>query len=72
MIFFPCDVSISDDVLQAVKAVACKYGAVDILVSNAGIQLYGDAVATTEEEWDRLMGINLKGCFLVSNLLSHT
>ncbi len=67
--FFPCDVSISDDVLQAVKAVACKYGAVDILVSNAGIQLYGDAVATTEEEWDRLMGINLKGCFLVSKFV---
>jgi hypothetical protein len=29
--------------------------------SNAGIQLYGDAVTTAEEEWDRFMGINLKG-----------
>jgi NAD(P)-dependent dehydrogenase (short-subunit alcohol dehydrogenase family) len=35
-------------------------------VSNAGIQLYGDAITTSEEEWDRLMGINLKGCFLAA------
>ena len=64
--FFPCNISISEEVSQAVAAVVSKYGAIDILVSNAGIQLYGDAITTTEEEWDRLMGINLKGCFLVS------
>lgn len=63
---FSCDVSISGEVSQAVEAVVTKYGNIDILVSNAGIQLYGDAVKTTEQEWDRLMGINLKGCFLVS------
>ena len=67
--FFSCDVSVSAEVSRAVDAVAGKYGAVDILVSNAGIQLYGDTVATTEEEWDRLMGINLKGCFLVSKFV---
>jgi NAD(P)-dependent dehydrogenase (short-subunit alcohol dehydrogenase family) len=67
--FFPCNISVSAEVSQAVDAVVGKYGAVDILVSNAGIQLYGDAVTTTEEEWDRLMGINLKGCFLVSKFV---
>src|SRR5258708_2590983 len=56
---FPCDVSVSAEVWQAVESVVRKYGAIDILVSNAGIQLYGDAVTTTEEEWDRLMGTNL-------------
>jgi meso-butanediol dehydrogenase / (S,S)-butanediol dehydrogenase / diacetyl reductase len=64
--FFPCNVSVGVEVAQAVAAVVKKYGAVDILVSNAGIQLYGDVVTTSEEEWDRLMGINLKGCFLVA------
>lgn len=66
--FFPCNVSISADVSRAVDAAVSKYGGIDILVSNAGIQLYGDVVTTPEEDWDRLMGINLKGCFLVSKL----
>jgi NAD(P)-dependent dehydrogenase (short-subunit alcohol dehydrogenase family) len=64
--FFRCNVSVGQDVSQAVAAVVDKFGVIDVLVSNAGIQLYGDTVTTTEEEWDRLMGINLKGCFLVS------
>ena len=64
--FFPCNVSVGAEVSQAVNAVVTKYKAVDIVVSNAGIQLYGDAVTTSEEDWDRLMGINLKGCFLIA------
>ena len=67
--FCSCNVSEGAEVSQAVDTVVSKYGTVDILVSNAGIQLYGDAVTTTEEEWDRLMGINLKGCFLVSKFV---
>ena len=67
--FFPCNISVGGEVSQAVAAVVNKYRAIDILVSNAGIQLYGDAVTTSEEEWDRLMGINLKGCFLVSKFV---
>ena len=64
--FFPCNVSVGGEVSQAVAAAVNEYGEIDILVSNAGIQLYGDAVTTSEEEWDRLMGTNLKGCFLVA------
>ncbi len=64
--FFPCNVSNSTEVSEAVQSVVRKYGEIDILVSNAGIQLYGDVVTTAEEDWDRLMGINLKGCFLVA------
>jgi NAD(P)-dependent dehydrogenase (short-subunit alcohol dehydrogenase family) len=64
--FFPCDVSKYAKADSAVRAFVAKYGAIDILISNAGIQDYGDVVTTTEEAWDRLMGINLKGCFLVS------
>jgi len=64
--FLPCNISVGAEVSQAIDAVVNRYRAIDILVSNAGIQLYGDAVTTAEEEWDRLMDINLKGCFLVA------
>jgi len=44
--FFPCNISVSAEVSHAVEAAVSKYGGIDILVSNAGIQLYGDVVTT--------------------------
>jgi len=44
-----------------------KYGMEpDILVNNAGVAHYGLITETTEEDWDRVMDINLKGMFLVT------
>jgi NAD(P)-dependent dehydrogenase (short-subunit alcohol dehydrogenase family) len=64
--FFACNVSHASEVSRAIEAVVAKYNHIDILVSNAGIQIYGDVVSTTEQTWDQLMGVNLKGCFLLS------
>jgi NAD(P)-dependent dehydrogenase (short-subunit alcohol dehydrogenase family) len=64
--FFACDVSAASEASRAVDAVVAKFGPIDILVSNAGIQDYGDVLTTTEQAWDRLLGVNLKGCFLMS------
>ncbi|ABF39648.1 short-chain dehydrogenase/reductase SDR [Candidatus Koribacter versatilis Ellin345] len=64
--FFRCDVSKSKDVEQAVGDVITKHSQIDILVSNAGIQYYGDVITTPEDDWDRVIGVNLKGCFLIS------
>lgn len=64
--FFACDVSSSLAVESALKGIRDRFGGVDVLVSNAGIQDYGDVVTTTEEAWDHLMSVNLKGCFLVA------
>jgi NAD(P)-dependent dehydrogenase (short-subunit alcohol dehydrogenase family) len=64
--FFACNVSLASDVSRAVEAVVAKHQHLDILVSNAGVQGYGDVVTTTEQAWDQLISINLKGCFLVS------
>lgn len=64
--FFRCDVSKAADVTRAVGEVHARFGGIDVLVSNAGIQEYGDVVGTTEELWDEVMNVNLKGCFLVS------
>ncbi|MDZ4700847.1 MAG: glucose 1-dehydrogenase [Rhodothermales bacterium] len=62
--FFACDVSRSADVAAAVEAAIDAFGDIDILVNNAGIQHYGTVVSTTEEEWDRVMAVNLKSAFL--------
>lgn len=64
--FFACDVSSSLEVDRCIAAVRKKFGGVDVLVSNAGIQEYGDVVATPEDLWDKVMNVNLKSCYLVS------
>lgn len=64
--FFACDVSDADQVIEAVHGVKQQFGGVDILVSNAGIQDYGDVVTTSEEAWDRLMDINVRSAFLMA------
>ncbi|MEJ2008549.1 MAG: SDR family NAD(P)-dependent oxidoreductase [Acidobacteriota bacterium] len=64
--FFCADVSKSDEVQRLMAEVAARLGGIDILVSNAGIQRYGTVTTTSEEEWDEVMDINLKGAFLTS------
>jgi NAD(P)-dependent dehydrogenase (short-subunit alcohol dehydrogenase family) len=64
--FVSCSVNDARQVQSAVEGVVRKHGRIDILVNSAGIQLYGDVVSTSEEDWDRLMAVNLRGAFLVS------
>ncbi|MFP4973848.1 elongation factor P 5-aminopentanone reductase [Paenibacillus sp. CN-4] len=40
----------------------------DVLVNNAGVSLYGMLADVTEEQWDHVMGVNLKGTFLCSQI----
>jgi NAD(P)-dependent dehydrogenase (short-subunit alcohol dehydrogenase family) len=64
--FIECDVSNEDQVKVLVAASVEKYGAIHILVNNAGIGMYKTVLETTSEDWDRCLGINLKGAFLCS------
>jgi len=60
----PTDVSKIKEVERMVHAVIERYKQINILCNNAGIGLLQSVVDTTEEEWDRVIDINLKGVFL--------
>ena len=51
------------DAISAVEHVRKKFGRIDILVNAAGVSSYGETTDVDEEEWDRVMNINLKGSF---------
>lgn len=63
---FPCDVSKKADVDAMVSGVAEAFGTVDILMGNAGVMINKPAEDYTEDEWDTIIDINLKGNFLLS------
>jgi 3-oxoacyl-[acyl-carrier protein] reductase len=52
---------------HAVRKTLSKFGRIDILVNNAGIWKYGAIGKMTEEQWDEMLDINLKGMFLFTN-----
>lgn len=60
------DVSDPDKVAVACAAIRGDYGAVDVLVNNAGVLSNNKAAETDPEEWRRLMAINLDGAFYLS------
>lgn len=61
--FFKVDVSDLRGTQEAVEAVMKEMGGIDNLVNNAGITKDKPLVLMTEEEWDRVIRINLKGVF---------
>ena len=65
-IAIPADVSLSSDVDRLVDAVRTELGPVDILVNNAGIARVQGIDEITEKDWDELIAVNLKSCFLVT------
>jgi len=59
----PCDITQSSQVKEMVNQVQEAFGRVDILVNNAGIIRRGTIETVTEEDWDRVIEVNLKGTF---------
>jgi NAD(P)-dependent dehydrogenase (short-subunit alcohol dehydrogenase family) len=61
-----CDVSVNTQVEALVKEAVEIFGGVDILVNNAGVYRAHDALTMTDEEWDSVMSIDLKGVWYCS------
>lgn len=64
--FVKCDISKEAEVKTAVEKIIEKFGSIHYLVNNAGILKYFSVTNTTEEDWDAVMNVNLKGAFLCS------
>jgi len=66
------DVSLSSDVDRLVETTIATYGRVDILVNNAGITRDHLVLRMSDEDWDKVMNVNLKSVFLCSRaVLRH-
>jgi NAD(P)-dependent dehydrogenase (short-subunit alcohol dehydrogenase family) len=61
---FPMDVTSREQIDGVVRQVADRWGAIDILVNNAGIYEVLPVEEITEEQWDLVLAVNLKGTFL--------
>ncbi|MAZ01799.1 MAG: dehydrogenase [Sneathiella sp.] len=61
-----CDISQKAACVQLVADVVKEQGHLDILVNNAGILRTGDVLEISEEDFDAVLGVNLKGAFLLS------
>lgn len=60
------DVSRAAEVQAMVEKTQKRFGRIDVLVNNAGFGFTGTVESIEEQDWDRLMAVNLKGVFLCS------
>lgn len=60
------DVSNLDQVQSALAEAIDLMGSVDVLINNAGISIRHDFLDITPDEWDEVLGVNLKGAFYVA------
>lgn len=66
-IAFPCDVRSRQSCREATEHTMAAFQKIDILCNNAGIIVRKDAVALSEEEWDAVVDVTLKGVYLLSH-----
>src|SRR5690606_39211063 len=64
---FRADVSDRASVNEAVAAVAERFGRIDIVINNAGIGAIGDISANDDDEWARVLSINVTGIARVTS-----
>lgn len=62
--FVPMDVSKASEMEALMTAAAEAVGGIDVIVNNAGLQRSGSVTELEESEWDALMAVNPKSCFL--------
>jgi len=65
------DVACAEEVNAMVEQVVTTYGGVDILINNAGLSIDAPFLELSENDWDQVMGVNLKGPFLLSRAVGR-
>lgn len=63
-LFVKCDVTDKDEVEAMVAAVVARFGRLDIGVNNAGIGILGGDEDFSLDDWNKVIGVNLTGCWL--------
>ena len=64
----PGDVSKRDEVERMIAAVVAKFGRLDIAINNAGIEFKKPFLDVTDDEWNRVINVNLFGAYVVSQV----
>ena len=69
---FSCDVSNNDDFKSIILNIVKEYGSIDILVNNAGITKDNLLMRMSDDQWDDVLNINLKGSFTcIRSVIKH-
>ncbi|MFN8485907.1 MAG: SDR family oxidoreductase [Anaerolineae bacterium] len=63
---YQCDVSDADAVFATVNAVVDRFGRLDVVVNSAAVDYVKSVDEMTVEQWDRVIGVNLRGPFLTA------
>jgi NAD(P)-dependent dehydrogenase (short-subunit alcohol dehydrogenase family) len=66
VMYIECDVSIEAKVSASIEAVVKRHGRIDILVNNGIPPTIAPLDELSEPEWDRMLDVHAKGCFLCS------
>lgn len=61
--FQKCNIANVQEVKQAVEAIVQRFATIDILVNNAGVSHIGTAESTTDEDFDKLLSVNVRGTY---------
>ena len=64
-----CDVCRDDDLQRLVHETVQRFGRIDGLVNNAGVNFAKPFLDTTPEEWDRVIGVDLRAVFFLSQIV---
>lgn len=67
-----CDISSTDNVTSLVKNIIDKHGKIDILVNNAGITRDNLLMRMSEDDWDKVLNVNLKAVFTSIKVASRS
>jgi NAD(P)-dependent dehydrogenase (short-subunit alcohol dehydrogenase family) len=71
-LILPTDVTKRDEVHSSINMIIEKWGKIDILINNAGMNIRSQALRVTDSEWQMIMDTNLKSAFMVSQEVGQT